>query len=456
MSYIDKFIASIEKEGTAKVTKKYLKYAPDGFENYSSSELGTYILSLRPKNKQEISNMCSRINAYAKWLVKNSLVKNDSLSLNVLSIDKEELWERAKLDAEVMLISHTKYESIIRKIQTAEEYNPLYFEVLFRSIYEGIFIEGLSVLENLQNSDIDGNVVSLRDNSGNTFRLRVSTTLARQLQELSAINIWVSPISNSIRKTTMRGLDHNSVFKCEERLEATPKNLSATYHTKFRHIRDKYICQPLSMRNLYISGIVHRIKKLLEMNHLSLNEAFSDNHQNDIARTIISKELIRCNGIVQPENFIAHVREHLDIFEDDSTEDIPDEFFDDIATQEQVDVFLEGKEYLDSHLAHERNKEVVELAKARFKESHNGKLYCEKCGFDFREKYGERGNDFIEVHHTKAIAKRKRNEPTEIDDLALLCSNCHSIIHKQQPWLTMSELEAILKDSENLPSKCPP
>lgn len=86
------------------------------------------------------------------------------------------------------------------------------------------------------------------------------------------------------------------------------------------------------------------------------------------------------------------------------------------------------------------------LAKEHFKATHSGRLYCEKCGFDFSEKYGERGANFIEVHHTKAIAKRKKNEQTKIEDLAMLCSNCHSVVHRKQPWLTMDELEEILNN----------
>ena len=30
-------------------------------------------------------------------------------------------------------------------------------------------------------------------------------------------------------------------------------------------------------------------------------------------------------------------------------------------------------------------------------------------------------------------------------DIVLLCSNCHSVVHRKQPWLRMSELEAILR-----------
>ncbi len=107
--------------------------------------------------------------------------------------------------------------------------------------------------------------------------------------------------------------------------------------------------------------------------------------------------------------------------------------------------YLEGEELSVTHRSHERNTEVVNVAKSVFKATHHGRLYCEVCGFDFREKYGEHGIDFIEAHHVKPIAKRNKNEPTKVEDIVLLCSNCHSIVHRKQPWLTILQLKQITK-----------
>ena len=126
------------------------------------------------------------------------------------------------------------------------------------------------------------------------------------------------------------------------------------------------------------------------------------------------------------------------------TDDISEELFDTIHTELPKE-YLEGKELLTSHLTHERNKEVVSLAKFRFKVNHSGRLFCEKCGFDFSLKYGERGFDFIEAHHIKPISARTKNEITKVEDIVLLCSNCHNIVHRKRPWLSMAELEEIIR-----------
>jgi hypothetical protein len=73
------------------------------------------------------------------------------------------------------------------------------------------------------------------------------------------------------------------------------------------------------------------------------------------------------------------------------------------------------------------------------------KLNCEACDFNFNEFYGERGNGYIECHHLLPVSQMSINHKTKLDDLCLLCSNCHRIIHRKTPWLTLKELKAIIK-----------
>ncbi len=87
--------------------------------------------------------------------------------------------------------------------------------------------------------------------------------------------------------------------------------------------------------------------------------------------------------------------------------------------------FPEGKLKEKLHIARERNQELVRLAKVRAM-SRDGSLECACCGFDFHEKYGEVGRGFIEAHHTKPISElHEDGEETKVEDLALVCSNCH-------------------------------
>jgi hypothetical protein len=61
---------------------------------------------------------------------------------------------------------------------------------------------------------------------------------------------------------------------------------------------------------------------------------------------------------------------------------------------------------------------------------NDGHLICEVpgCGFDFLKVYGEIGRGFAHVHHRKPLARRKSRR-TPMTDLAIVCANCHAMIH---------------------------
>lgn len=110
------------------------------------------------------------------------------------------------------------------------------------------------------------------------------------------------------------------------------------------------------------------------------------------------------------------------------------------------DGFPEGKLKERLHLARERNAELIRRAKEEASRL-NGSLRCMCCGFDFFEKYGELGKGYIEAHHTKPVSElHEDGETTKVEDLALVCSNCHRMLHRRRPWLKMHELVKLLRE----------
>ena len=103
----------------------------------------------------------------------------------------------------------------------------------------------------------------------------------------------------------------------------------------------------------------------------------------------------------------------------------------------------EGRLLTRIHLCRERNRKLVE-AKRKKAMTANGRLACEVCEFDFSLAYGNRGLGFIECHHTKPVATLGTDDKTHIDDLALVCANCHRMIHRRKPWLSITELNALI------------
>jgi hypothetical protein len=75
-----------------------------------------------------------------------------------------------------------------------------------------------------------------------------------------------------------------------------------------------------------------------------------------------------------------------------------------------------------------RTAKLIDAAK----KSKDGLLRCEvpDCGFCFEEVYGEVGADFAHVHHLNALAERDKAEETTLADLAVVCANCHAMIHR--------------------------
>jgi 5-methylcytosine-specific restriction protein A len=103
----------------------------------------------------------------------------------------------------------------------------------------------------------------------------------------------------------------------------------------------------------------------------------------------------------------------------------------------------EGRILTCIHRSRERSRKLIEKKKASALRL-NGCLKCEACSFDFKAVYGSRGATFIEAHHIKPVHTLVPASKTRLEDLVLLCSNCHRMVHVQRPWLTVQELKQLL------------
>ena len=120
-----------------------------------------------------------------------------------------------------------------------------------------------------------------------------------------------------------------------------------------------------------------------------------------------------------------------------------------IELTQEDDLYSEGKKYLREHLRRERNVKLIATAKQRFIARHDH-LYCEVCGFDFYQVYGELGENFIEAHHIKPVSEMAEGEKTRVEDIIMVCSNCHSMIHRRKPWLKADEIKGIICEEESV------
>ncbi|NPD04513.1 HNH endonuclease [Nocardioides sp. zg-1308] len=98
----------------------------------------------------------------------------------------------------------------------------------------------------------------------------------------------------------------------------------------------------------------------------------------------------------------------------------------------------EGGQWLAQHYRRERNR-TIRKRKIAAVQAAGLLIACEVCEFDFGRAYGDLGDGYIEVHHVLPL-HASGPTTTRLSDLALLCSNCHRMIHRARPWLTPEEL----------------
>lgn len=301
---------------TAKVVNALFRVIGDeDFTNYDNIQMEQFMLNLNPNSPKAIITNCYILGSYAKWLYENKYVPDDSLYQIIQSIDKALLWKQAKPNASRKFISHSQYEEVLHDIGVYEEFNALYYQTLFRCLYEGIYNDDMSVIKNLRGTDIKDNIVTLRKDDGQSYELSISNQLADDLLELADTDTWERKNRMGIFNIKVGGLYPDTCFKVENRKNKTDtETYRYIYYAKLRKIAKEYLEYKLLPLQIYISGIMYRIRLNLEENGIALEDAFAEHNRNKVVSNIISQELIRCNDNISVKNFREIVKGHLDVF----------------------------------------------------------------------------------------------------------------------------------------------
>lgn len=302
------FINTFESANTAKVVKSLSKLGEFDYTNFTPVDLEQVVLRMNPNSQKDITTILYVLSLYAKY------IGDKNLETIVHDADRSAIWLMAKPNANKKFISNTLFNTVYHDIGVYEEYNSFYYQTLFKCLYEGIYNDDLSVIKNLKSSDIKGNIVTLREDNGHSYELTISDSLSNDLCNLGEINVWERRNRYGTCRINIIGLYSDSCFKVENRRGSSAYSYRFTYYRMLRKISKDYVGYNLLPLQLYVSGIMYRIKLELDSHGITLEDAFSDNNKNRIVRNVISKELARCNNDTEVRNFREMVKGHVEIF----------------------------------------------------------------------------------------------------------------------------------------------
>jgi 5-methylcytosine-specific restriction protein A len=109
--------------------------------------------------------------------------------------------------------------------------------------------------------------------------------------------------------------------------------------------------------------------------------------------------------------------------------DLPD------SPEDGEDAAREGRIAYRRHRQRERNRSLTRRKKQQAIALH-GHLCCEACGLVPSSVYRASGDAAIECHHVRPLSNSGETR-TRLADLALVCANCHRVIHhmaEEQSW----------------------
>jgi|TARA_B110000261_G_scaffold154219_1_gene185617 5-methylcytosine-specific restriction enzyme A len=162
------------------------------------------------------------------------------------------------------------------------------------------------------------------------------------------------------------------------------------------------------------------------------------------------------NGIQGLENGLLSLLQHIEYYEDkagvtlNKQRSIYENFLEIVDKEPELTVYPDD---IDDSITYSEGKAKKVLVNSYERNPHARKkciehygLNCQVCDFNFEDKFGELGRNFIHVHHIvdiSTIGNKYSVDP--ITDLVPVCPNCHAMLHKKKPAYSVEELKKIKK-----------
>lgn len=336
------------------------------------------------------NTIVSAINKYLKHIMTSSWVADEAYKFEFANYIFENVDWNNQTDEEIL--------TILRKSQELKYTN---------SKQRGIQFIIKSGKEDLSNFITLSDIGLFREFNRLSFE---EINWDRKNMSFTGLSAWISSLfPEKLYPIPMKGFNETINYLFETQLKKYPKT------------GEKYILESQK----YLRETENYLRQFpLEDIHLTVwNKFFKDNPELNIKE---KKCFTKLDWIWLTQDFHLFIhREILNLYKPKKIEKIDSK----TITESFEPVGIEGNSKLAVHMRYERDTTLI-LKIKRQALLNNPMLNCEVCGFSFYEKYGELGQGFIEAHHKTPLSDTKTKTKTTINDIALLCSNCHKMIHK--------------------------
>lgn len=112
------------------------------------------------------------------------------------------------------------------------------------------------------------------------------------------------------------------------------------------------------------------------------------------------------------------------------------------------DAVVEGH-YCRVTVGRRTRSKALRLAKIEaFRRAHNGRLFCEVCRGACHNVFEEDYESCLECHHLVPLNRRPMSgSSTAIEGLIIVCANCHSILERARPRMSVLALQCRVRDA---------
>ena len=322
---LDDFLNQIENPNTRKKydkVKDFLYGLPlDLSVDEYINVLNEYTLSLKGRYTtiNSVKTILSMIRRYAIYMNNYNLIE----ALSSPELDYKTVRKELKPTDNLPFISYSQFKQFLLDINNSDELNVLYTTTLFSAIYEGIYSENGKVLLNLRASDItcDNGIdyVAKLNDGENVYDFVISKSLAENLINLGHEEMFEAR-KRYYYATKAEGLYPDSCFKVIPRADGKSIEdsvLDFIWRT-IRKTTDKYMSYQINTKktkNIFISGLMHRLSKKFKEKRLDFIKYFEyPDYERSEAKDVIEEELKRCNFNIEIPNLRNLVRGYCYLF----------------------------------------------------------------------------------------------------------------------------------------------